>query len=97
MWFNNYKFKKSSTITKWVAEKDAKGLMQCWGMLKNWDYQSCEDLNYRDTAAFQMKEQIEYAILTLLEKKLCGDSAVWGNWEDPRLDDHIVSISDMFV
>ena len=97
MWFNNYKFKKSSTITKWVAEKDPKGLMQCWGMLKNWDYQSCEDLNYRDTAAFQMKEQIEYAILTLLEKKLCGDSKVWGNWKDPQLDSHIVCISDMFV
>ena len=59
--------------------------------------QSCEDLNYRDTAAFQMKEQIEYAILTLLEKKLCGDSKVWGNWKDPQLDSHIVSISDMFV
>ena len=44
-----------------------------------------------------MKEQIEYAILTLLEKKLCGDSKVWGNWKDPQLDSHIVSISDMFV
>jgi|TARA_R100000084_G_C4590992_1_gene118436 hypothetical protein len=96
MWTNNYKFKKSSTIAKWVAEKDTKGLMQCWGMLKNWDYQSCEDFNYRDTAAFQMKGQIEYAILHLLEKKLCGDSAVWGSWEDPRLDEHVVCISDMF-
>lgn len=97
MWTNNYKFKKSSTITKWVAEKDPKGLMQCWGMLKNWDYQSCEDPCYRDTAVFQMKGQIEYAILYLLEKKLCGNSAVWGSWEDPQLDSHVVCISDMFA
>ena len=97
IWFNNYKFKKSSTITKWVAEKDPKGLMQCWGMLENWDYQSCEDPSYRDTAAFQMKGQIEYAILYLLEKKLCGNSAVWGSWEDPQLDSHVVCISDMFA
>ena len=44
-----------------------------------------------------MKGQIEYAILYLLEEKLCGNSAVWGSWEDPQLDSHVVCISDMFA
>ena len=66
-------------------------------MLKGWEYQSCEDPSWRDAAVYQMKEQIQYAILHLLEDKFCGEDTVWTSWKDPQLDDHIVCISDMFV
>mgnify|MGYP003128275341 FL=1 len=97
IWYNNYEFKKSSTVTKWVAEKDPKGLLQLWGMLKGWEYQSCEDPTWQDDAVYQMKYQIQYAILNLLEDKFCGEDNVWTRWVDPKLDNHIVNISDMFA
>lgn len=97
IWFNEYQFKKSSTVAKWVAEKDAKGLLQVYGMLKGWEYQSCEDPTWRDDAVYQMREQIQYAILHLLESKFCGEDTVWTTWKDPKLDSHIVNISDMFA
>ena len=97
IWYNNYEFKKSSTVAKWVAEKDAKGLLQLWGMLKGWEYQSCEDPTWQDDAVYQMKYQIQYAILNLLEDKFCGEDTVWTSWQDPQLDKDVINISDMFA
>jgi len=98
MWYNEYEFKKSSTITKWVSDRDPRGLMMIWQMLRGWEYQSCEHYEFRNSVAYQIKEQIEYGILKTLEKIHCpaDEDKVWTSWEDPQLDSHVVCISDMF-
>ena len=68
IWYNEYEFKKSSTVTKWVSERDAKGLMMIWQMLQGWEYQSCEHYEFRNSVAYQIKQQIEYGILSTLKK-----------------------------
>jgi len=98
MWHNEYEFKKSSTVTKWLSDRDPKGLMMIWQMLRGWEYQSCEHYEFRNSVAYQIKEQIEYGILKTLEKIHCpnDEDRVWTSWEDPQLDSHVVCISDMF-
>ena len=98
IWYNEYEFKKSSTVTKWVFERDAKGLMMIWQMLQGWEYQSCEHHEFRNSVAYQIKQQIEYGILETLKKIHCpnDEDRVWTSWEDPQLDSHVVCISDMF-
>ena len=98
MWHNEYKFKKSSTVTKWLSDRDPKGLMMIWQMLRGWEYQSCEHYEFRNSVAYQIKQQIEYGILKTLEKIHCpnDEDKVWTSWEDPQLDSHVVCISDMF-
>ena len=95
----NYEFKKSSTIVKWVSDRDPKGLLMLWQMLKGWEYQSCEHYEFRDSVAYQIKQQIQDGILNTLKKKFCvnDEDNVWTSWEDPQLDNHIVCISDMFA
>ena len=100
IWYNEYEFKKSSTIVKWVNERNSKGLLMIYQMLQGWDYQSCEHFEYRNSVAYQIKEQIQYGILDILKKIHCPDQEkdrVWTSWTDPQLDDHIVCISDMFA
>ena len=99
IWFNEYDFKKSSTVVKWVSERDSRGLLMVWQMLRGWDYQSCEHFEYRNSVAYQIKEQIQYGILDILKKVHYPEDKdrVWTSWEDPQLDDHIVCISDMFA
>ena len=99
IWFNEYEFKKSSTIVKWVSERDSRGLLMIYQMLQGWDYQSCEHFEYRNSVAYQIKEQIQYGILDILKKVHCPEDKdrVWTSWSDPQLDDHIICISDMFA
>jgi len=99
IWFNEYDFKKSSTIVKWVSERDSRGLLMLWQMLQGWEYQSCEHFEYRNSVAYQIKEQIQYGILDILKKVHCpsDEDRVWTSWTDPQLDNHIVCISDMFA
>ena len=100
IWFNEYNFKKSSTVTKWVSERDSRGLLMVWQMLRGWEYQSCEHYEHRNSVAYQIKQQIEYAILDTLKKVHCPDNekdSVWTSWKDPQLDSHVVCISDMFM
>ena len=98
MWANEYEFKKSSTVTKWLSDRDPKGLMMVWQMLQGWEYQSCEHYEFRNSVAYQIKQQIEYGILNTLKKIHCpnDEDRVWTSWEDPQLDSHVVCISDMF-
>ena len=98
MWHNEYEFKKSSTVTKWLSDRDPKGLMMLWQMLRGWEYQSCEHYEFRNSVAYQIKQQIEYGILDTLKKIHCpnDEDKVWTSWEDPQLDSHVVCISDMF-
>ena len=96
----NYEFKKSSTVVKWVNDRDPRGLMMVWQMLQGWEYQSCEHFEFRNSVAYQIKQQIEYGILNTLKKVHCPDQEkdrVWTSWTDPQLDDHIICISDMFA
>jgi hypothetical protein len=95
---SNYEFKKSSTVTKWLSERDPRGLMMVWQMLQGWEYQSCEHFEFRNSVAYQIKQQIEYGILSTLKKIHCpnDEDRVWTSWEDPQLDSHVVCISDMF-
>lgn len=99
IWYNEYEFKKSSTVTKWLSDRDPKGLMMIWQMLRGWEYQSCEHYEFRNSVAYQIKQQIEYGILDTLKKIHCpnDEDRVWTSWEDPQLDSHIVCISDMFA
>tara|TARA_R100000231_G_scaffold15772_1_gene16793 strand:- start:93 stop:716 length:624 start_codon:yes stop_codon:yes gene_type:complete len=98
IWYNEYDFKKSSTVVKWVSDRDPKGLLMLWQMLKGWEYQSCEHYEFRDSVAYQIKQQIQHGILNILQKKFCinDEDNVWTSWEDPQLESHIVCISDMF-
>jgi len=98
MWANEYEFKKSSTVTKWLSDRDPKGLMMVWQMLQGWEYQSCEHYEFRNSVAYQIKQQIEYGILNTLKKIHCpnDEDKVWTSWTDPQLDSHVVCISDMF-
>ena len=98
MWYNEYEFKKSSTVTKWLSDRDPKGLLMVWQMLQGWEYQSCEHYEFRNSVAYQIKQQIEYGILNTLKKIHCpnNEDRVWTSWEDPQLDSHVVCISDMF-
>ena len=95
---SNYEFKKSSTVTKWLSDRDPRGLMMVWQMLQGWEYQSCEHYDFRNSVAYQIKQQIEYGILNTLKKIHCpnDEDRVWTSWEDPQLDSHVVCISDMF-
>ena len=72
--------------------------MMIWQMLQGWEYQSCEHHEFRNSVAYQIKQQIEYGILSTLKKIHCPDDKdrVWTSWEDPQLDSHVVCISDMF-
>ena len=99
IWYNEYDFKKSSTVVKWLSDRDPKGLMMIWQMLRGWEYQSCEHYEFRNSVAYQIKQQIEYGILDTLKKIHCpnDEDRVWTSWEDPQLDSHIVCISDMFA
>jgi len=99
IWFNEYDFKKSSTVVKWVSDRDPKGLLMLWQMLKGWDYQSCEHFEYINSVAYQIKQQIQDGILNIVQKKFCvnDEDNVWTSWKDPQLDDHIICISDMFT
>tara|TARA_R100000773_G_C4173613_1_gene86296 strand:+ start:58 stop:684 length:627 start_codon:yes stop_codon:yes gene_type:complete len=99
IWFNEYDFKKSSTIVKWVNDRDSRGLLMVWQMLRGWEYQSCEHYEFKNSVAYQIKLQIEYGILDILKKIHCPEDKdrVWTSWTDPQLDDHIVCISDMFA
>ena len=99
IWYNEYDFKKSSTVVKWVSDRDPKGLLMLWQMLKGWDYQSCEHFEFRNSVAYVIKQQIQDGILNILKKKFCvnDEDNVWTSWEDPQLDNHIVCISDMFA
>ena len=99
MWFNEYDFKKSTTVVKWVSDRDPKGLLMLWQMLKGWEYQSCEHFEYINSVAYQIKQQIQDGILNTLKKKFCVNDKdnVWTSWTDPQLDSHIVCISDMFA
>tara|TARA_R100000231_G_scaffold100556_1_gene74919 strand:- start:537 stop:1145 length:609 start_codon:yes stop_codon:yes gene_type:complete len=95
---SNYEFKKSSTVTKWLSDRDPRGLMMVWQMLRGWEYQSCEHYEFRNSVAYQIKQQIEYGILNTLKEIHCpnDEDRVWTSWEDPQLDSHVVCISDMF-
>ena len=100
IWYNEFDFKKSSTVTKWVSERDSRGLLMVWQMLQGWSYQSCEHHKFRNCVAYQIEQQIKYAILDLLKKRHCPDQEkdrVWTTWKDPLLDSHVVCISDMFA
>ena len=99
IWYNEYDFKKSSTVVKWVSDRDPKGLLMLWQMLKAWEYQSCEHFEFQNSVAYQIKQQIQNGILNILQDKFCinDDDNVWTSWTDPQLDDHIVCISDMFA
>ena len=99
IWYNEYEFKKSSTVVKWVNDRDSRGLLMVWQMLRGWEYQSCEHFEYRNSVAYQIKEQIQYGILDILKKVHCprDKDKVWTSWTDPQLDDHIICISDMFA
>ena len=98
IWYNEYEFKKSSTVTKWLSDRDPKGLMMIWQMLRGWEYQSCEHYEFRNSVAYQIKQQIEYGILDTLKKIHCpnDEDRVWTSWEDPQLNSHVVCLSDMF-
>jgi len=99
MWFNEYDFKKSLTVVKWVSDREPKGLLMLWQMLKGWEYQSCEHFEFQNSVAYQIRQQIQNGILNTLQKKFCvnDEDNVWTSWEDPQLDNHIVCISDMFA
>ena len=99
IWYNEYDFKKSSTVVKWVSDRDPKGLLMLWQMLKGWEYQSCEHYEFRNSVAYVIKQQIQDGILNTLQKKFCinDQDNVWTSWEDPQLDDHVICISDMFA
>tara|TARA_R100001460_G_C3507712_1_gene171123 strand:+ start:59 stop:685 length:627 start_codon:yes stop_codon:yes gene_type:complete len=99
IWFNEYKFKKSSTIVKWVNDRDSRGLLMLWQMLQGWEYQSCEHFEFKNSVAYQIKQQIQDGLLNTLKKRYCpnDEDQVWSSWTDPQLDDHIVCISDMFA
>ena len=99
IWYHEYDFKKSSTVVKWVSDRDPKGLLMLWQMLKGWEYQSCEHFEFINSVAYQIKQQIQDGILNMLQKKFCinDQDNVWTSWEDPQLDNHIVCISDMFA
>ena len=96
---SNYEFKKSSTIVKWVNDRESRGLLMVWQMLRGWEYQSCEHFEFKNSVAYQIKLQIEYGILDMLKKIHCpnDEDRVWSSWTDPQLDSHIISISDMFA
>ena len=95
---SNYEFKKSSTVVKWVSDRDPKGLLMLWQMLKGWEYQSCKHYEFRNSVAYVIKQQIQDGILNILQDKFCinDEDNVWTSWTDPQLDSHIVCISDMF-
>ena len=99
IWYHEYNFKKSSTVVKWVSDRDPKGLLMLWQMLKGWNYQSCEHFEFKNSVAYQIKQQIQNGILNILQKKFCvnDEDNVWTCWTDPQLDSHIVCISDMFA
>ena len=99
IWYNEYDFKKSSTVTKWVSERDSRGLLMVWQMLRGWSYQSCEHHEFRNCVAYQIEQQIQYGILDILKKVHCPEDKdrVWTSWTDPQLDDYIICISDMFA
>ena len=96
---SNYEFKKSSTIVKWVNDRESRGLLMVWQMLRGWEYQSCEHFEFKNSVAYQIKLQIEYGILDMLKKIHCpnDEDRVSSSWTDPQLDSHIISISDMFA
>ena len=95
----NYEFKKSSTVVKWVSDRDPKGLLMLWQMLKGWEYQSCEHFEFKNSVAYQIRQQIQNGILNILQKKFCvnDEDNVWTSWKDPQLDNHVVCVSDMFA
>ena len=99
IWYNEYDFKKSSTIVKWVNDRDSRGLLMIYQMLQGWEYQSCEHFEFKNSVAYQIKEQIQDGILNILKKVHCpnDEDRVWTSWKDPQLDSHIVCISDMFA
>jgi hypothetical protein len=99
IWYNEYDFKKSSTIVKWVNDRDSRGLLMLWQMLQGWEYQSCEHFEFKNSVAYQIKQQIQDGLLNTLKKRFCpnDEDRVWTSWKDPQLDDHIVCISDMFA
>ena len=99
IWYNEYDFKKSSTIVKWVNDRDSRGLLMLWQMLQGWEYQSCEHFEFKNSVAYQIKQQIQDGLLNTLKKRFCpnDEDRVWTSWKDPQLDSHVVCISDMFA
>ena len=99
IWYNEYDFKKSSTIVKWVNDRDSRGLLMLWQMLQGWEYQSCEHIEFKNSVAYQIKQQIQDGLLNTLKKRFCpnDEDRVWTSWKDPQLDSHVVCISDMFA
>nr|BAR21397.1 hypothetical protein [uncultured Mediterranean phage uvMED] len=99
IWYNEYDFKKSSTIVKWVNDRDSRGLLMLWQMLQGWEYQSCEHFEFKNSVAYQIKQQIQHGLLNTLKKRFCpnDEDRVWTSWTDPQLDSHVVCISDMFA
>ena len=80
-----YTFKRSGSVQRWMIYAPH-GQGNLVGMARGYGYQACEHDNWASSVAYQLIEQIKYALLGDLERRDCKGENQWASFEEPAPD-----------
>lgn len=79
---DSYRLRRSAQVSRWVNYRPF-GQGHLVGMVRGYEYQSCEHDGWDKSVAYQICQQIRQLLLQDLESRDCGDRTNWASYEEP--------------
>lgn len=77
----DYAYAPSAAVRRWIAQRTTGQLV---GILRGYEYQSCEHPEWQQSDAHAICQSIRRALLSDLESRDCGDAPNWASWAEPE-------------
>ena len=91
-----YRPRRIQAVRGWQMARETGRLV---GILKGYEYQSCEHDGWTSSVAYHLCQQIRSQLLDDLEKRDCpDDERGWASWQEPERDPNVpetVCLSDL--
>lgn len=81
-----YRLRRSAQVSRWINYRPL-GQGHLVGMVRGYEYQSCEHDGWEKSVAYQICQQIRQFLLQDLEARDCGDRTCWASYEEPSSTD----------
>lgn len=76
-----YAYAPSAAVRRWICARTTGQLV---GILRGYEYQSCEHREWEQSDAYAICQSIRRALLSDLESRDCGDTPNWASWAEPE-------------
>lgn len=76
-----YAYAPSASVRRWISARTTGQLV---GILRGYEYQSCEHPDWQQSDAYAICQSIRHALLSDLESRDCGESPNWASWQEPE-------------